>query len=76
MSVLAALIDFCSLIVLAAVLLSWIPAAGNNVVGRSILRVTEPVFARVRSVIPTLGGLDLSPMLVLIALRFVRGLIE
>jgi YggT family protein len=36
--------------------------------------VTEPVFEKIRQVIPPLGGLDLSPMVLLIGLRLVRGL--
>lgn len=75
MSILAGLLDFYSLIVFAAVILSWIPAARENAFGRSIASVTEPVFERIRAVLPSLGGLDLSPMLVLFALRFARSLI-
>lgn len=75
MSILAALLDFYSLIVFVAVILSWIPAARENAFGRTIASVTEPVFERIRAVLPSLGGLDLSPMLVLFALRFARSLI-
>lgn len=75
MSILAALLDFYSLVVFAAVILSWIPAARENAFGRSIATVTEPVFERIRAVLPSFGGFDLSPMLVLFALRFARGLI-
>jgi YggT family protein len=75
MSVLALLIDFYSFIVFVAVILSWIPGAYDNVLGRAIARVTEPVFGLIRTVIPPLGGFDLSPMLLLIALRAVRSLI-
>jgi YggT family protein len=75
MSILAALLDFYSLIVFAAVILSWIPAARENAFGRTIASVTEPVFERIRAGLPSLGGFDLSPMLVLFALRFARSLI-
>lgn len=75
MSILAALLDFYSLVVLVAVILSWIPAAADNAIGRSVASVTEPVFQRIRAVLPPFGGFDLSPMLVLFALRFARGLV-
>jgi YggT family protein len=75
MSILAALLDFCSLVVFVAVILSWIPAARENAFGRTIASVTEPVFERIRAVLPPFGGFDLSPMLVLFALRFARSLI-
>lgn len=38
-------------------------------------RATEPLFARVRRFIPHLGGIDLSPMVVLIGVEFVRRLL-
>lgn len=75
MSILAGLLDFYSLIVFAAVILSWIPAARENAFGRAIASVTEPVFERIRAVLPSVGGFDLSPMLVLFALRFARSLV-
>lgn len=75
MSVLAALLDFYSLVVLAAVVLSWVPTARENAFGRSVATVTEPVFERIRAVLPAVAGFDLSPMLVLFALRFARGVI-
>jgi YggT family protein len=75
MSIVAGLLDFYSLVVFIAVILSWVPAARENAFGRSIASVTEPVFERIRGVLPAFGGFDLSPMLVLFALRFARGLI-
>lgn len=35
-------------------------------------RATEPLFSRVRRILPAMGGLDLSPMVVLIGIEFVR----
>jgi YggT family protein len=77
------LIDIYSWIVIAAVILSWLIAfrvinVSNNVV-RSIvsfvLAITEPVFRQVRRFVPSFGGIDLSPVIVLIALWFVRYVI-
>jgi len=59
-------------IVLAAVIASWLIAFNvinphNNIV-RSLLRMlfalTEPVFRQIRRLIPPMGGLDLSPLVV------------
>ena len=67
-------------IVIAAVIVSWLTAFNvinvhNNFV-RTLLRIllalTEPVFRQVRRVIPVIGGLDLSPLVVLIALTWIR----
>jgi YggT family protein len=37
--------------------------------------MTEPLLAPIRRVMPDMGGLDFSPMVLLIAVRMVRGLI-
>jgi len=53
---------------LIRVILSWIqPGAYNPVLGL-ISRLTEPLMAPARRIIPPFGGLDLSPMLVFIFL--------
>jgi YggT family protein len=66
--------------VIAAVIVSWLAAFNvinehNNFV-RTALRIlynlTEPVFRPVRRVIPTIGGLDLSPIVVLVAIWFLQ----
>ena len=38
-------------------------------------RATEPLFARVRRFLPLLGGIDLSPMVVLLGIEFLRRLL-
>jgi len=40
-----------------------------------LYRVTEPVLRQIRRVIPPIGGFDLSPMILIILLIFVRELI-
>jgi len=77
------LIDIYQWVVIAAVIVSWLVVfnvinARNEIV-RGILRfldaVTEPVFRQIRRVIPPIGGIDLSPLVVLIALWFLAKLI-
>ena len=64
----------------AAVIVSWLTAFNvinvhNNFV-RSMLRIllalTEPVFRPIRKVTPALGGLDLSPLIVLVLIWFLQ----
>jgi YggT family protein len=45
-------------------------------VGDFLYRVTEPLLKRIRSVVPPIGGMDLSPLILLLALFFVRSLIR
>jgi YggT family protein len=59
-------------ILLAAVivraLLSWFPNAANNEFGRLIFRITEPMLAPVRRIMPRTGMIDFSSMVVIILL--------
>ncbi len=77
------LLQLYEYVVIAAVIASWLVVfnvinARNEIV-RGILRaldaLTEPVFRQVRRIIPPFGGLDLSPLIVLIALWFLERLI-
>jgi YggT family protein len=44
-------------------------------VGDFLYRITEPVLSKVRSVIPSVGGIDLSPIVVILLLTFMQQLI-
>lgn len=44
-------------------------------IGDFLYRITEPVLGRIRSVIPPIGGIDLSPLIVILALVFLRNLL-
>ena len=45
-------------------------------VGNFLYRITEPLLRPIRSVIPNLGGIDISPMILILGLWFVSNLIE
>lgn len=75
MFLLARLIDLYSLVVLAAVVLSWMRMDRRNPLAAIVYGLTEPVLAPIRSALPAMGGLDLSPMVVLIALQVLKGLL-
>jgi len=51
----------------------------SNHIVRAVLRaldaLTEPVFRQIRRVIPAIGGLDLSPLIVLIAIWFLQRVV-
>jgi YggT family protein len=66
------LIDAYSLVVFAAVILSWVNLSPDNPFVRVVTTLTEPVLNPIRRVMPDLGGIDLSPMVLLLVLRFVR----
>lgn len=75
MPLLAGLIDLYSLIVLVTVILSWVPLDPRNPLVTITQALTEPVLAPIRNLLPPMGGLDLSPMVLLFALQLLKNLL-
>jgi YggT family protein len=61
------------LLLLIYILSSWIPPLRESRIGDLLGAVCEPYLAPFRRILPTLGGLDLSPILALIALNFIEA---
>lgn len=60
-------------IIIARALLSWVNPDPYNPVVRFLNSITEPVLYRVRRAVPMHGiGLDLSPILVILAIYFLQ----
>lgn len=69
MRVIIALIDLFTLLVFVAVITSWIRLSEDNPI-RKLLRIAvEPVLEPVRRLLPSFGGLDFTPMLVIFVLQ-------
>lgn len=70
-------------ILIANAVLSWLVAFNvvsphNNVVrtiGEALYRLTEPVLRPIRQFLPSLGGLDISPVIAIIGLLFLQRLL-
>lgn len=61
-------------VVIIAALLSWVSPDPYNPIVRFLYSVTEPVFRRVRRLIPfSLGPIDISPLVVILGIMFVRS---
>jgi YggT family protein len=71
------LLDIYSWIIIAAALISWVSPDPRNPIVTFLRQVTEPVLAPVRRLLPPwkTAGLDLSPLVVLIAIQFVERVI-
>lgn len=67
-----------TLVVIAAVLIGWVNPDPWNPIVRFLRKATEPAFARIRRWIPfvIIGGLDLSPLVLLVALRIADRVIN
>jgi YggT family protein len=75
-----ALLDIYWWIIIITIIISWLTAF--NVMNRSnpyvrqisygLGKLTEPLLRPIRNILPDLGGLDISPIFLLIALQFLR----
>lgn len=70
-------------ILIASAIFSWLYAFNVvnprnqvvNTIGSFLFKVTEPVLAPIRRLLPDLGGIDISPIIVLLIIYFLRQLL-
>ena len=63
---------FVWLIIIRA-LISWFNPDPYNALFQFLYRTTEPVLLIVRNAMPNLGGIDISPIVVLLAVEFLKS---
>src|ERR1700759_2199487 len=76
------LIDLVTWLVIASAIMSWLVAFGvvntRNQFIRFVVdflyRITEPLLRPLRRMLPNLGGVDISPVILLLGLFFLRSL--
>ncbi|CAO3414968.1 YggT family protein [Azospirillum doebereinerae] len=76
------ILDLFFWVLIISAVLSWLVAfnvvntrnRAVYVIGDFLYRITEPVLAPIRRVLPSMGGLDLSPIVVLLLISFVQNL--
>ena len=76
-------IDLYIWVIIAGAILSWLIAF--NVVNTQnrfvysvadmLYRVTEPALRPIRSILPNLGGIDISPVILILLLLFIRDVV-
>lgn len=62
--------------ILGVVILSWIAPAAHHPAAQLLMQLTEPVMRPVRKIVPSIGGLDLSPIVVFLILNIVTVVLE
>lgn len=65
------LMEIYYFMIIGYLILSWFPNARDSFVGGLLAKLVEPYLAPFRKIIPSIGFIDLSPIVALIALRFV-----
>ena len=68
-------LSILSLMIVIRIIFSWVSQAGNRFT-RFIGRFTDPILVPFRRIIPPLGMFDISPIIVLLLLSFLREAVE
>lgn len=71
-------------LLIASAVLSWLVAfnvvntrnRAVYVIGDFLYRVTEPLLRPIRNLLPNMGGMDLSPVVLILLIFFVRNLLS
>jgi YggT family protein len=77
-------INIYTWLIIAAAIMSWLVAFNvinprNDIVrmiGNFLFQVTEPALRPIRNILPNLGGVDISPIILLLLLWFISSLIQ
>ena len=77
------IIDIYIWLLIASAVLSWLVAFNvvntrNAIVaniGEFLYRITEPALRPIRNMLPNLGGIDVSPVILIILLLFLKQLV-
>jgi YggT family protein len=74
---LALIVNIYSFVLLVRVLMTWIPNLDPyNPIVQFLLQLTEPVLEPARRLIPPIGMIDISPIVVLFALSFIGQMLQ
>lgn len=72
-TLLISIISLYKWVIIIAAILSWVQPDPYNPIVQMLYRLTEPAYALVRRVIPTVfGGMDLAPLILIFALQFLE----
>ncbi|MFD1696006.1 YggT family protein [Roseibium aestuarii] len=84
LSVVLTILDLYSFVIIASAIFSWLYAfnvvnPSNPVVatiGQTLYNLTEPVLRPIRRRMPNLGGVDISPIVLLLAIMLLKNVIQ
>ncbi|MGH8552094.1 MAG: YggT family protein, partial [Methylococcales bacterium] len=75
MELIGLLVDIFVVVILVQVVLSWINPRSYNAAISMVYYLAEPILGAVRRVIPPVGGIDFSPLVVLMGLQLLKMLL-
>ncbi|ATX80117.1 YggT family protein [Mariprofundus aestuarium] len=72
-TVLDVVLTLAMIVVIARAVLSWVSPDPYNPIVRIINQFSEPMLFQVRKRVPYIGGIDLSPLIVLLIIMFLNN---
>jgi len=66
-------LGLCTILMFGRIVLSWVSADPHNPIVQILYQTTEPVLRPIRQRVGIVSGLDLSPMILLLIIVFLRG---
>ena len=72
-AVLDVILTLAMIVVIARADLSWVSPDPYNPIVRIINQISEPILYQVRRRVPYIGGIDLSPLIVLLIIMFLNN---
>ncbi len=69
-------IQILSYAIIGRVIMSWIDQPGSMRITQILNEVTEPILAPLRSIIPSVGMFDLTPIIAMLLLQLLEGLVR
>jgi YggT family protein len=83
-NLLLTILDLYWWVVIISVILSWLVAfdvlntrsQAAQTIWRAVDALTEPLLRPIRNVLPAVGGLDLSPLILLLGIQFLQNVIS
>ena len=70
--VLAVLVNLYFFVLIAMIIVSWVAPGSRHPAIELIWQISEPIMAPFRSLLPNMGGIDFSPILVFIGINVVQ----
>lgn len=74
--ILGKLISLYEIALLIRIVLSWVPHNPYNQAIQFLYKITDPVLDPIRKLIPSIRGIDFSPIIVFFALGIVKKIIR
>lgn len=69
-------LNLFSMAVIIWCLASWFPINRRDEPWRTLDKLINPIMGPIQRVIPPIGGIDISPMVLLVGLNFLKGIVH